>query len=140
MGKVLGVVAWVPSLRTPDPGPNRSNRNLASCECKEKPSCSLRRHHCSIWPPRRMRHLLRRASSCRRFSRRLRDASAGEAAMSTRACGVEEMLIGYGSRGPNSTLCRGLSFLIGELGQNQTTATAFATTGSKPHLLTCQGV
>lgn len=33
-----------------------------------------------MWPPRRMRHLLRRASSCLRFSRRRRDASAtGEA-------------------------------------------------------------
>lgn len=47
---------------------NRSNRNLASWECREKPSCSLRRHHCSMRPPRRMRHLLRRESNSRRFS------------------------------------------------------------------------
>lgn len=39
-----------------------------------------------MWPPRRMRHLLRRASSCLRFSRRRRDASATGEAMRARAC------------------------------------------------------
>lgn len=78
--------------QAPLPAPNRSNRNLASCECREKPSRSLRRHHCSMWPPRRMRHLLRRASSCRRFSRRLQDTStAGEEAMCTRGWRVEDV-------------------------------------------------
>lgn len=45
-----------------------------------------------MWPPRRMRHLLRRASSCRRFSRRLQDTStAGEEAMCTRGWRVEDV-------------------------------------------------
>lgn len=98
------------------PGPNRSSRNLASCECRENPSCSLRRHHCSMWPPRRMRHLLRRASSCRRFSRRLRDASAGEAAMAR------------GLRGGGRAWA-GQSHLTAERGQDQTVTIAFAATG-----------
>lgn len=46
-----------------------------------------------MWPPRRIRHLLRRASSCRRFSCRLRDASTGEEAIGTRTYKVEETLI-----------------------------------------------
>lgn len=40
-----------------------------------------------MWPPRRMRHLLRRASSCLRFSRRRRDASATGEAIDVRAYG-----------------------------------------------------
>lgn len=43
-----------------------------------------------MWPPRRMRHLLRRASSCRRFSRRLRDVSAWAAAMNPETCKAAE--------------------------------------------------
>lgn len=89
-GRGLGVATGGCPPPAPRPAPNRSNRNLASCECREKPSRSLRRHHCSMWPPRRMRHLLRRASSCRRFSCRLRDASAGEEAMGTRTYRAEE--------------------------------------------------
>lgn len=97
------------------PSPNRSSRNLASCECREKPSCSLRRHHCSMWLPRRMRHLLRRASSCLRFSRRLRDASAGEAAMAR------------GLRGGGRAWA-GQSRLTAERGQDQTVTIVFAAT------------
>ncbi|KAK2085806.1 hypothetical protein P7K49_035231 [Saguinus oedipus] len=83
-----GVGALPPA---PLPTPNRSSRNLASCECREKPSRSLRRHHCSMCPPSRMRHLLRCASSCRRFSRRRQDTSpAGEEAMCTSAWSGEE--------------------------------------------------
>lgn len=103
--------------QAPLPAPNRSNRNLASCECREKPSRSLRRHHCSMWPPRRMRHLLRRASSCRRFSRRLQDTStAGEEAMCTRGWRVRclQRPADPGARGPGSTCRWGLSFLISE--------------------------
>lgn len=71
----------VSSHRTSQPNPggiggfwggflDLSRRNLANWECRAKPSCSFRRHHCSRCPPSRMRHLLRRASNSRRFRRR----------------------------------------------------------------------
>lgn len=88
----LGAVPGFPPQSLP--APNRSNRNLASCECRENPSRSLRRHHCSMWPPKRMRHLLRRASSCLRFSRRRRDASATGEAIGARAYGGERAVVG----------------------------------------------
>lgn len=122
------MLRWVPSPRSL-PGPNRSNRNFASCECREKPSRSLRRHHCSMWPPRRMRHLLRRASSCRRFSRLLRDASAGEAAM---ARGLQDG--GRAWAGLTRHPPAGLRRLTVEWGQHQTVAIAFAATAPMPPL------
>lgn len=80
-----------------------------------------------MWPPRRMRHLLRRASSCRRFSRRLRDASAGEAAMAR------------GLRGGGRAWA-GQSPLTAERGQDQTVTIAFAATGPRPSLPPVQAV
>lgn len=76
-----------------------------------------------MWPPRRMRHLLRRASSCLRFSRRRRDASATGEAMRTRACGrtwcSRDVL---GSHSPSS--------VCAEWGPDHTASKALAALGS----------
>lgn len=105
------------------PAPNLSSRNLASCECREKPSRSLRRHHCSMWPPRRMRHLLRRASSSLRFSRRRRDASATGEAMRAQVCGRTWCRRGVPGKHSPSSVCT-------EWGPEHTASKALATLGS----------
>lgn len=92
-GNGFGCCAWVFFFRVLVLVFNRFSRNLASWECREKFSCFLRRYYCFMWSFRRMRYLLRRAFSCRRFFRRVRYAFVGEVVMGIRVCRMEEIRV-----------------------------------------------
>lgn len=76
-----------------------------------------------MWPPRRMRHLLRRASSSLRFSRRRREASATGEAMRARVCGRTWCRRGVPDRRSPSSVCT-------EWGPEHIASKALATLGS----------
>lgn len=76
-----------------------------------------------MWPPRRMRHLLRRASSSLRFSRRRRDASATGEAMRARVCERTWCRRGVPGKHSPSSVCT-------EWGPEHTASKALATLGS----------